>query len=170
MPRDYEDIHDLDDQSDGELRDLVRQHLAANNTIDVDDITVRVEKGTVVLGTVKGDMHDIGKNLVRMMLEGKGLAVVDLGVNVPPETFVEEAEKANAAVICCSALLTTTMNEMRNVVSELERKDLHGKIKVMVGGAPVTQQFCDAIGADCYTPDAASAADAALALCRKAAF
>jgi methanogenic corrinoid protein MtbC1 len=99
------------------------------------------KKGTVVIGTVKGDMHDIGKNLVRMMLEGKGLEVVDLGVNVSPDIFVSEALRVNAAVICCSALLTTTMGEMKNVVEELVKRDLRDKFKVMVGGAPVTQFF-----------------------------
>jgi methanogenic corrinoid protein MtbC1 len=123
------------------------------------------KKGTVMLGTVKGDMHDIGKNLVRMMLEGKGLSVVDLGVNVPAETFVAEAARANASVICCSALLTTTMSEMKSVIEELERQGIRNRFKVMVGGAPVTQHFCDSIGADGYSPDAASAADLALSFC-----
>ncbi len=123
------------------------------------------EKGTVVLGTVKGDLHDIGKNLVKMMMEGKGLKVVDLGVNVSPEQFVEGAEQNNANVIACSALLTTTMNEMKNVVELVKQKGLESKVKVMVGGAPITQLFCDSIGADCYTPDAATAAERALAFC-----
>lgn len=121
------------------------------------------EKGTVVLGTVKGDMHDIGKNLVRMMMEGKGLKVIDLGVDVPVDKFLDAARENDAKIICCSALLTTTMGEMRNVVEAVQASEMKGKVKVMIGGAPITQTFCDQIGADCYTPDAASAADAAVA-------
>lgn len=123
------------------------------------------EKGTVVIGTVKGDLHDIGKNLVRMMMEGKGLKVVDLGVDVPTENFLSAARENHAQIIACSALLTTTMGEMRNVVEAVKGSELKGKVKIMIGGAPVTQAYCDQIGADCYTPDAASAADAALKLC-----
>lgn len=122
-------------------------------------------KGKVVIGTVKGDLHDIGKNLVRMMMEGKGLEVVDLGVDVSPEKFVQTAIEQKANVIACSALLTTTMTEMKNIVNQLRESDPSGKIKIMVGGAPVTDNFRASIGADVYTPDAASAADAALALC-----
>ena len=120
-------------------------------------------KGTVVIGTVKGDLHDIGKNLVKMMMEGKGLNVVDLGVDVSAEQFVSAAKENNADIIACSTLLTTTMTEMKNVVDAVKAESLD--IKVMVGGAPVTQNFCDSIGANSYTPDAASAADAALAFC-----
>ena len=120
-------------------------------------------KGTVVIGTVKGDLHDIGKNLVKMMMEGKGLNVVDLGVDVSAEQFVAAAKENNADIIACSALLTTTMTEMKNVVDAVKAENLD--VKVMVGGAPVTQNFCDSIGATSYTADAASAADAALALC-----
>ncbi|MBS5660496.1 MAG: corrinoid protein [Clostridiales bacterium] len=120
-------------------------------------------KGTVVIGTVKGDLHDIGKNLVKMMMEGKGLNVVDLGVDVSAEQFVSAAKENNADIIACSALLTTTMTEMKNVVDAVKAESLD--VKVMVGGAPVTQNFCDSIGANSYTADAASAADAALALC-----
>ncbi len=120
-------------------------------------------KGTVVIGTVKGDLHDIGKNLVKMMMEGKGLNVVDLGVDVSAEQFVSAAKENNADIIACSALLTTTMTEMKNVVDAVKAESLD--VKVMVGGAPVTQNFCDSIGANSYTPDAASAADAALAFC-----
>lgn len=123
------------------------------------------EKGTVVIGTVKGDLHDIGKNLVRMMMEGKGLKVIDLGVDVPTENFLSAARENHAQIIACSALLTTTMGEMRNVVEAVKGSELKGKVKIMIGGAPVTQAYCDQIGADCYTPDAASAADAALKLC-----
>lgn len=122
-------------------------------------------KGTVVLGTVKGDLHDIGKNLVKMMMEGKGLKVVDLGVDVSPEQFIQAAQENNAQVIACSALLTTTMGEMKNVVDALVAKGLRDQFKVMIGGAPVTQAYCDQIGADSYTEDAASASDVALAHC-----
>lgn len=123
------------------------------------------DKGTVVIGTVKGDLHDIGKNLVRMMMEGKGLKVIDLGVDVPVERFLDAARENHAQIIACSALLTTTMGEMRNIVEAVEDSELKGKVRVMIGGAPITQAYCDQIGADCYTPDAASAADAALQLC-----
>lgn len=122
--------------------------------------------GKVCIGTVQGDLHDIGKNLVRMMLEGKGLEVVDLGVDVPAEKFVQTAIEEGCQVICCSALLTTTMNVMAEVVKAVDAAGVRDKIKVMVGGAPVNQDFCDSIGADCYTTDAASAADAAVALCK----
>ena len=122
-------------------------------------------KGTVVLGTVKGDLHDIGKNLVKIMMEGKGMNVVDLGIDVSPEKFVEAAKESNADVIACSALLTTTMTEMENVVKALEEAGIRDKVTIMVGGAPVTQSFCDSIGADRYAPDAASAADEAIAAC-----
>ena len=120
-------------------------------------------RGIAVIGTVKGDLHDIGKNLVKLMMEGKGLEMVDLGVDVAPEQFVAAAKEHNAQVICCSALLTTTMNEMKNVVDMVKGSDISDKVKIMIGGAPVTQEFCDQIGADCYTPDASSAAEAALA-------
>ena len=123
------------------------------------------DKGTVVLGTVKGDLHDIGKNLVRMMMEGKGLKVVDLGVDVDAAKFIEAAKEHGAKVIACSALLTTTMGEMKNVVDLVKAEGLDAV--VMVGGAPVTQDFADSIGAHCYTNDAASCADQALVFCQK---
>ena len=123
-------------------------------------------KGIAVIGTVKGDLHDIGKNLVKIMLEGKGLKVIDLGVDVSAEKFVGTAIENNANLICCSALLTTTMGEMKAVVDLCNEKGVRDQIKIMVGGAPVTQSFCDSIGADCYTADAASASDAALAFCK----
>lgn len=119
-------------------------------------------KGKVVLGTVKGDLHDIGKNLVRMMMEGKGLEVIDLGVDVPAEKFVATAKEAGAKIIAASALLTTTMPEMKNIVEAVKNEGLRDEITIMVGGAPVNDNFCKSIGADIYTPDAASAADAAL--------
>ncbi len=121
--------------------------------------------GKACIGTVKGDLHDIGKNLVRMMLEGKGIEVIDLGTDVAPETFVQTAKEQNCKIICCSALLTTTMGVMADVVKSVEAAGIRDQVKIMVGGAPVTQAFCDQIGADVYTPDAASAADAAAALC-----
>ena len=120
--------------------------------------------GKVVLGTVKGDLHDIGKNLVKMMLEGKGLEVIDLGVDVAPEAFVAAAKESGAGVICCSALLTTTMGVMKDVVALCEAEGIRDQVKIMIGGAPVTQAFCDSIGADAYTPDAATCADTAVTL------
>lgn len=122
-------------------------------------------KGVVVLGTVKGDLHDIGKNLVKLMLEGKGLKVHDLGVNVPVERFIEAAQEHNASIIALSALLTTTMGEMKSVVEAVKASPLNGKVKVMIGGAPINQSFCESIGADYYTADAATAADTAISLC-----
>ena len=115
-------------------------------------------KGKVCIGTVKGDLHDIGKNLVRMMMEGKGLEVIDLGVDVAPEAFVQAAMEHNANLIGCSALLTTTMPVMGEVVKAAEAAGIRDKVKIMIGGAPVSQEFCDSIGADAYTPDAATAA------------
>ena len=123
--------------------------------------------GKACIGTVKGDLHDIGKNLVKMMLEGKGFEVIDLGVDVAPETFVKTAIEQNCDVICCSALLTTTMTAMDEVVKAAEAAGIRDKVKIMVGGAPVDQRFCDHIGADAYTRDAASAADAAVAFMNK---
>ncbi len=124
-----------------------------------------VNKGTVVLGTVKGDLHDIGKNLVRMMMEGRGLTVIDLGVDIPAEKFVDAAVENKADIICCSALLTTTMNEMKNVVDIAVARGIRDNFKIMVGGAPITDSFCKEIGADRYEVDAASAADAAISFC-----
>lgn len=122
-------------------------------------------RGTVVIGTVKGDLHDIGKNLVGMMMEGAGLRVVDLGTDVSPERFVEAAKSENATIIACSALLTTTMTQMKNVVQAAEAAGIRGKVKIMVGGAPLTDNFCAQIGADKYSADAASAAEVAAAFC-----
>ena len=117
--------------------------------------------GKACLGTVKGDLHDIGKNLVRMMLEGKGIEVIDLGVDVPPDQFVQAAIDNDCSIIACSALLTTTMPAMRETVAALNAEDFRPNIKIMVGGAPITQEFADEIGADAYTADAASAAQKA---------
>ena len=121
--------------------------------------------GKVCIGTVKGDLHDIGKNLVKMMLEGKGLEVVDLGTDVAPETFVQTAREQNCQIICCSALLTTTMGVMGDVVKAAEAAGIRDKVKIMIGGAPVNEAFRAQIGADAYTTDAASAADRAVSFC-----
>ena len=120
--------------------------------------------GKVCIGTVKGDLHDIGKNLVKMMLEGKGLEVVDLGTDVSPETFVQTAKEQNCQIICCSALLTTTMTVMADVVKAAEAAGIRDQVKIMIGGAPITEAFAKEIGADIYTEDAASAGQAAKAL------
>ena len=126
-------------------------------------ITENVEKiGTAVIGTCKGDLHDIGKKLVTMMFKGKGIDVVDLGTDVSAEKFVQSAIDNNAQLICCSALLTTTMLEMGNVVKEIKKRGLEGQFFVMIGGAPVTQAYCESIGADAYTADAPTAAEVAL--------
>jgi len=122
-------------------------------------------KGRVVLGTVKGDLHDIGKNLVKIMLEGKGLEVIDLGTDVSPEQYVEAAKANNANIIAMSALLTTTMTQMENVVKAASDAGIRDQVTIMIGGAPVTQSFCDSIGADFYTPDAATAAEKAMEIC-----
>ncbi|HET6442734.1 MAG TPA: corrinoid protein [Phycisphaerae bacterium] len=119
-------------------------------------------RGKVVVGTVKQDLHDIGKNLVAMMLKGGGYHVTDVGVDVDPAKFVEAAKEANADIVAISALLTTTMPNMKTVVDVLKQAGL--KVKVMIGGAPVTQGFADEIGADGYAPDAASAVDLARSL------
>jgi len=119
-------------------------------------------RGKVVVGTVKQDLHDIGKNLVAMMLKGGGYQVTDVGVDVDPVKFVEAAKEANADIVAISALLTTTMPNMKTVVDVLRQAGL--KVKVMIGGAPVTQGFADEIGADGYAPDAASAVDLAKSL------
>ncbi len=120
--------------------------------------------GKVCIGTVKGDLHDIGKNLVKMMLEGKGLDVIDLGVDVSPQQFIDTAKNEGCQIICCSALLTTTMGVMGEVVQAAKDAGIRDSVKIMVGGAPVTEAFCQQIGADKYTPDATTAADAAVAL------
>lgn len=122
--------------------------------------------GKVCIGTVQGDLHDIGKNLVKMMLAGKGLEVIDLGTDVAPETFIETAKTEGCQIIACSALLTTTMGGMVDVVKAAEEAGIREKVKIMVGGAPITEEFCRRIGADAYTPDAASAANKAMELCK----
>ncbi|MGQ9456286.1 MAG: corrinoid protein [Armatimonadota bacterium] len=116
--------------------------------------------GKVAIGTVRGDLHDIGKNLVSMMLEGAGFEINDLGVDVKPERFVEVA-KEGADIVAMSALLTTTMPAMKDTIDALKAEGVRDKVRVMIGGAPVTQNYCDEIGADGYAPDAASAVDKA---------
>ncbi len=117
--------------------------------------------GKAVIGTVKGDLHDIGKNLVAMMLKGAGFEVTDIGVDVEPDTFIEQAETVGADLICMSALLTTTMPNMEATIELLKEKGLRDKYIVMVGGAPVNEKFAEQIGADYYTPDAATCAEVA---------
>lgn len=134
--------------------ELIRPLLAEKGTEPV---------GRVVIGTVQGDLHDIGKNLVAAMLEGAGFEVVDLGVDVSPEKFVAAVREKNASLVALSALLTTTMHAMKAVVETLNTAGLHGKVKIMIGGAPVTQKYADEIGADGYS----SNANAAVALARK---
>jgi 5-methyltetrahydrofolate--homocysteine methyltransferase len=119
----------------------------------------------VCIGTVKGDLHDIGKNLVASMLEGGGFKVVDLGVDVPPERFVEAAKEKDGTIVALSALLTTTMTMMKNVIQALEKAGIRQKTRVMIGGAPITQQYADEIGADGYSDNASTA----VALARKLA-
>lgn len=113
--------------------------------------------GKIVVGTVKGDLHDIGKNLVAMMLEGAGFEVIDLGVDVSPEKFVNTAKERGAGAIGMSALLTTTMLNMKETINAINKEGIHDKVKVVIGGAPVTQNYANEIGADGYAPDAASA-------------
>lgn len=119
--------------------------------------------GRAVIGTVHGDIHDIGKNLVKMLMESKGIEVVDLGTDVPAREFVRAARDYGASVVCLSALLTTTMVYMRDIVHEFETSGMRESVKILIGGAPVTAVFCKTAGADIYTPDATSAAEAALA-------
>ena len=117
--------------------------------------------GTIVIGTVKGDLHDIGKNLVKMMLEGAGFEVIDLGIDVSTDKFVEAVKEHKPNIIAMSALLTTTMVNMPEVIKALEAAGLRDKVKIMIGGAPITQNYADQIGADGCSPDAASAVDKA---------
>ena len=121
--------------------------------------------GRICIGTVQGDLHDIGKNLVKMMMEAKGLEVIDLGTDVAPDTFISTAIENDCQIICCSALLTTTMGVMGDVVKAAEAAGIRDKVKIMVGGAPITEEFCRQIGADAYTPDATSAAEKAVEFC-----
>jgi corrinoid protein of di/trimethylamine methyltransferase len=134
--------------------ELIRPLLAARGAEPV---------ARVVIGTVQGDLHDIGKNLVAAMLEGAGFEVVDLGVDVPPEKFAAAVQEKNASMVALSALLTTTMYSMKAVIEKLNSSGLRGKVKVIIGGAPVTQKYADEIGADGYSNNA----NAAVALARK---
>jgi 5-methyltetrahydrofolate--homocysteine methyltransferase len=117
--------------------------------------------GKIVLGTVKGDLHDIGKNMVGMMMEGAGFQVIDIGIDCPPERFVDAAGEEGVQIVGMSALLTTTMANMRDALRALREAGLGGKVKTMIGGAVVSQKFADEIGADGYAPDAASAVEKA---------
>jgi methanogenic corrinoid protein MtbC1 len=123
--------------------------------------------GKACLGTVRGDLHDIGKNLVKIMLEGKGIEVIDLGTDVEPELFVNTAKEQKCDLICCSALLTTTMSVIKEVVTLAEEAGIRDKVKIMIGGAPISEAFCNDVGADVYTSDAASCADKAYEICSK---
>jgi 5-methyltetrahydrofolate--homocysteine methyltransferase len=131
---------------------LLRPQLAAANIKAI---------GKVVIGSVQGDLHDIGKNLVGMMLEGAGFEVIDLGVDVSPEKFVAAVKEHYPDLVGCSALLTTTMPRMKGILLSLQTAGLREKVKVMIGGAPVTEQYAKDIGADIYAPDASSAAQRA---------
>jgi 5-methyltetrahydrofolate--homocysteine methyltransferase len=137
---------------------LLRPHLIAANVEAV---------GKIAIGTVQGDLHDIGKNLVGMMLEGAGFEVVDLGTDVSPEKYVAAVKEHRPDIIACSALITTTMPRMENVIYSLKQAGLRDQVKVMIGGAPVTDKYAADIGADGYAPDAASAATRAKALLTK---
>ena len=132
--------------------EILKPHLAESGAKPI---------GKALLGTVRGDLHDIGKNLVRMMFEGKGIEVIDLGVDVPPERFVEAYKEEKPDVVALSALLTTTMGEMKNTVDAFIEAGIRDGVTIMVGGAPITEEFCKNAGADIYTADAASAAEAA---------
>lgn len=122
-------------------------------------------QGIVILGTIKDDLHDVGKNIVRMTMESKGLTVIDLGVDVAPARYIEAAIEHHADIIACSSLLTNTMCYLKDVVDCVEQHQLKGKVAVFIGGAPVNEEFCMRIGADVYTPDAFAAAEKALAFC-----
>lgn len=139
----------------GEAVDLLNPFLGEEGTST---------KGSVVIGTVKGDLHDIGKNLVAMMMESAGLTVHNVGVDISPEDFVTHVREKNAGILCLSALLTTTMPMMKQTIDAIVSNGLRDDIKIMVGGAPVTQAYADEIGADAFAPDAGSAARHAKAL------
>jgi len=136
--------------------DVLRPHLSGGSL---------GKQGKLIIGTVAGDLHDIGKNLVALMIESAGFEVIDLGVDVPPENFVAALnENPDCNVVALSALLTTTMEAMKNTVEAIHAAGYKGKVKIMIGGAPVTQEFADLIKADAYTPDAGSAANKAVEL------
>lgn len=129
--------------------DLLRPHLVAANVQPL---------GRVIIGTVQGDLHDIGKNLVAMMMEGAGFDVIDLGVDVKPEELIEAVNEHHPDIVALSALLTTTMGNMKTAITMMEEKGVLGNLKVMIGGAPVTQEYADEIGADGFSEDASQAA------------
>ena len=133
--------------------EILKPHLIAANVQPL---------GKICIGTVKGDLHDIGKNLVKMMMEGKGIEVVDLGVDVSPEQFLAAVKEQGCQIVCCSALLTTTMGVMKDVVDIFVKEGIRDQVKIMIGGAPITDAYCKSIGADGYTADAASASDLAV--------
>jgi 5-methyltetrahydrofolate--homocysteine methyltransferase len=128
--------------------DMLKPYISSDTT---------TSRGTVVIGTVKGDLHDIGKNLVKYMLQGGGFNVIDLGNDVSPEKFADAVRTHNPGIVAMSALLTTTMTSMKDIVDSLEEAGLRDKVKVMIGGAPVTKDFADRIKADGYAKDAGSA-------------
>jgi 5-methyltetrahydrofolate--homocysteine methyltransferase len=138
--------------------EIVRPLLAESNAKPI---------GKVIMGTVQGDLHDIGKNIVSMLLEGAGFEVIDLGADVAKEKFLEALEKEEANIIGMSALLTTTMTQMKEVIKSIESANLREKARVMIGGAPITQAFAEEISADGYAPDAASAVDVARSLLKR---
>jgi 5-methyltetrahydrofolate--homocysteine methyltransferase len=135
--------------------EVLKPHLAPESASGV---------GTYLIGTVKGDLHDIGKNLVKLMLEGAGYVGTDLGTDVPPEAFADAARKLQPDIVAMSALLTTTMQHMRSTIEALEDIGIREQVKVIIGGAPVTAAFAEEIGADGYAPDAARAVDLARSL------
>lgn len=138
--------------------DIIKPKLSANQNAG---------KGRVLVGTVQGDIHDIGKNLVKLMLEGAGYDVVDLGVSISPDVFVAKAKELKADCVGMSAMLTTTMPFMKETIDALRAAKLGGKVKTIVGGAPVTQKFADSISADGYAPDSIVAVDVVNALLKK---
>jgi 5-methyltetrahydrofolate--homocysteine methyltransferase len=140
--------------------DILKPYLVANGVKPT---------GTAVIGTVQGDLHDIGKNIVKTMLEGAGFAVIDMGVDIPPEMFVRAVRENQADLVCLSALLTTTMTQMKVTVDALQEAGLRNRVKVLVGGAPVTQSYADSIGADGYAEDAGGAAEKAVSVVRNKA-
>jgi 5-methyltetrahydrofolate--homocysteine methyltransferase len=135
--------------------DVLRPHLVSSGVEPV---------GKVAIGTIRGDLHDIGKNLVSMMLEGAGFEIIDLGTNVPPERFVAAVQNDGVDIVGLSALLTTTMPKMRLIIKAIEEAGIRGKVKIIVGGAPLTDEFAKEIGADGYAPDASQATKLALSL------
>lgn len=139
--------------------DVVKPHL------DKSDLEAPIK---VVIGVVEGDTHDIGKNLVRILMEASGFEVYDLGRDVPLESFIEKAEEVNTDMICMSTLMTTTMDGMKTVIDNLKAREIRDKYKVLIGGGPISQSFCDMIGADIYSADASGAVKKAKALMGRA--